>query len=241
MTDDTDDDIDPRSGAQWDISRSKSWLVVHRLLNDPNSARSLGNWLRQRRWERLLERFPDLASMRILDVGGSVAYWQRAPVQPDVVLLNIAVPLDSPTDHLRFVQGDACDPPAALRRERFDLVYSNSMIEHVGGHSKRVEVAKVIQSLAPAYWVQTPYRYFPIEPHWLFPGFQFLPPGFQVKAAGHWPLAWSRPRGRVAVADVLSVELLGRTEMHYLFPDAALVDERVLGLCKSLIAVRQGW
>ena len=32
-----------------------------------------------------------------------------------------------------------------------------------------------MRELAQLHWVQTPYRYFPVEPHFLFPGFQFLP------------------------------------------------------------------
>ena len=31
--------------------------------------------------------------------------------------------------------------------------------------------------------VQTPYRYFPVEPHWLFPGLQFLPMGLRARGA----------------------------------------------------------
>ena len=38
----------------------------------------------------------------------------------------------------------------------------------------------------PKSVVQIPYRYFPIEPHWLFPGLQFLP---QRARIGHPALA----------------------------------------------------
>ncbi len=37
-------------------------------------------------------------------------------------------------------------------------------------------------------WVQTPYRYFPIEPHWIFPGFQFLPLSARTEISRRWPL-----------------------------------------------------
>lgn len=58
----------------------------------------------------------------------------------------------------------------------FDLVYSNSVIEHVGGHARSCDFAGMVKTLARRHWgVQTPYRYFSIEPHWLFPGLQFLP------------------------------------------------------------------
>ena len=76
---------------------------------------------------------------------------------------------------LHNVLGDACDLPSALRGQRFDLVFSNSVIEHVGGHSRRAAFADSVHALSDHHWVQTPYRYFPLEPHFLFPGFQFLP------------------------------------------------------------------
>ena len=42
------------------------------------------------------------------------------------------------------------------------------MLEHVGAHSQRQQLADNVHDLADRYWVQTPYRYFPIEPHWVF-------------------------------------------------------------------------
>ena len=71
--------------------------------------------------------------------------------------------------------GDACDPVGAVGGRSFDLVYSNSVIEHVGGHQRRELFAQAVRDLAPSHWVQTPYRYFPLEPFWLFSAFQFLP------------------------------------------------------------------
>jgi hypothetical protein len=93
-------------------------------------------------------------------------------------------------------------------------------------------------NLAPRYWIQTPYRYFPIEPHFLFPGMQFLPATARVRVAQHWPLV-SRPASpRHATSHVLEIELLSVSEMKFYFPDSQIVHERLLGITKSLIAVR---
>ena len=100
-----------------------------------------------------------------------------------------------------------------------------------------MEMAKSVRSLAPHHWVQTPYRYFPIEPHMLFPGFQFLPPVAQVQVARRWPFAWAQPTGRTAVGVALEVELLTRTQMTFYFPSSRLLTERFGGLPKSLIAM----
>ena len=135
------------------------------------------------------------------------------------------------------VQGDACDPPAHVRDAEFDLVYSNSLIEHVGGHARRCDFASVVHAMASRHWVQTPYRYFPIEPHWLFPGLQFLPQRARAWAIQRWPLSSFRPNSELALRHVLEVELLSQTEMKYYFPRSELLKERVLGLTKSIIAV----
>jgi hypothetical protein len=40
------------------------------------------------------------------------------------------------------------------------------------------------------------------------------------------------------VEGVLEIELLGTTEMQQYFPDSEILPERLLGLTKSLVAVR---
>ena len=117
----------------------------------------------------------------------------------------------------------------------FDLVFSNSVIEHVGGPRHRRGFAETVHKLAPHHWVQTPYRYFPLEPHLIFPGFQFLPPASKVRIATHWPLSHIRGRADVdPVQYVMDHELLTITEMQALFPRSVILRERVGGIVKSL-------
>ena len=116
---------------------------------------------------------------------------------------------------------DACDPPAQPRR--YDLVFSNSVLEHVGGHERRLRFAETVHALADAHWIQTPYRYFPIEPHWIVPGMQFLPvPGrASSPGAGRWATR-QRP-ATDAVNAVLWTELVGRAEMRHYFPHSKIL------------------
>ena len=138
-------------------------------------------------------------------------------------------------------QGDACELPQAIRGQRYDLVFCNSVSEHVGGHERRLRLADAVHALAEAHWVQTPYRYFPVEPHWVAPGMQFLSLSVRASFAHRWPLGHTPPKDRAdALQSVLWVELLDRTQMHHYFPDSTLLVERFLGLTKSLIAVRGG-
>jgi hypothetical protein len=196
--------------------------------------------LRAKRWRVFGQQFPDIARMRVLDLGGTAVHWETSPLRPQsVVVVNLLTDVTD-ADWITPVQADACAVPDQVRRQDFDIVYSNSLIEHLGGHARRATFAEQVQSLAPRHWVQTPYRYFPIEPHWLFPGLQFMPPNLRAKAIQVWPLSPAKPRGRAALADVLEVELLSVTEMGYYFEDSKILRERVAGLTKSLIAVKQG-
>lgn len=184
-----------------------------------------------------LRSFPDLQEMRVLDLGGYANGWRHITPRPrQVVTVNLDRDDGEPNPGVEVVQGDACAPPGWLLEEKFDLVYSNSLIEHVGGHARRRQLGEVVRALAPAHWVQTPYRYFPLEAHYLFPGFQFLPLRARAELAHRWPVSTLRSTPASAVGDVLNIEFLSRTEMRYYFPTSAIVSERFLGLTKSLIA-----
>ena len=205
---------------------------------DPDSARSITSQLRVKRWGELNRRFPQLADMKVLDLGGTSESWLLSPVRPaEVVLLNIRP--SRPDDGVREIIGDACDPPESLLGERFDLVYSNSVIEHVGGHAARSKFAGSVHDLAPNHWIQTPYRYFPIEPHWVFPIFQYLPMSARLAVAKRWRLGHKAPRDRLSetLEQVMNVELLDRTSFAHYFPRSTVFFEKVVGFPKSLIAV----
>jgi hypothetical protein len=211
-----------------------------------DSPSSLGARLREKRQQMLSDAFPSLEEMRVLDLGGTPDTWLRARVRPAAVTLlnSVTSELDLPQSSGRSVDfelviGDACDPPPELRERSFDLVFSNSVIEHVGGIYRRQQFADYVAAAAPRYWIQTPYRYFPLEPHWLFPGFQFLPLNVRAALSRTWPLMHTRSTTREGSIDTaLDVELIGLTELRHLFPDAAIHKERVFGLVKSIIAVR---
>jgi len=215
---------------------------VRRVLVD--SPTSLGAKARRRRWEMFRNAFPTIEDLRLLDLGGTVETWHRALVRPrHVTVLNLIEPGRSDDDWIAPVVGDACQAAQALRKAdvdtEFDVVFSNSLIEHVGGHARRSELARQIHRLAPRHSVQTPYRYFPLEPHWLFPGMQFMPAAARVRVATNWPLVHTRPENiDQARQDVLWTELIGVTEMRDYFPASSILHERLLGITKSLIAVR---
>ena len=179
--------------------------------------------------------------MSVIDLGGRLSSWNRVPVRPKHVhIVNMERDATEVPDWAEFDYGDACDLPPAIRNRRYDLVFSNSVIEHVGGHERRLRLAESVHTLAEFHWVQTPYRYFPIEPHWVAPGMQFLPISLRAFLAHRWPLGHTPPANRQeALESVLWVELLDRTSMRYYFPNSQLLAERFAGLTKSLIAIRK--
>jgi hypothetical protein len=204
---------------------------------DPDRAGSLTYRYRMARNEELKRRFPDLADMRILDLGGTVVSWRILGLRPSrVTVVNLDHAQNPDEAWLEFVQGDAC----AGGFGKYDLVFSNSLMEHLGGHAMRQRFAEVVQESAPLWWIQTPYRYFPIEPHWVFPGFQFLPFRIRLMICRHWRTLHSQGQLDMAAAAelVASVELISATEMRNYFPTSEIWFERIAGVPKSLVAVK---
>jgi hypothetical protein len=213
-----------------------------RVLSPYNTDSFVGKG-RARRWKRFVARFPDLAEMSVLDLGGAPIAWKNALVQPaHVTCVNRQDMSQDATATISVVTSDVFALPATTLRTNYDLVYCSSLIEHVGGPGKRKELAMIIQSICTDHWVQAPYRYFPIEPHWVFPFFQFLP--LQTKAAisRHWDAGgYTAKQNRESSVELaLEVDLPSVTEFRYLFPASELIIERLAGLPKSLIAVSNG-
>ncbi|MET8156598.1 class I SAM-dependent methyltransferase [Sphaerisporangium sp. NPDC005289] len=201
---------------------------------------SLGAKARARRWNWFAQSFPDLSEMSVIDLGGTAGAWLRAPVRPaHVHVVNLEKPPTELPGWLRADVADACELPAAILDTKYDLVFSNAVIEHVGGHLRRQMFADSVHRLAGRHWVQTPYRYFPVEPHFLFPGFQYLPIAVRTSLLRRWPLVHTPTSDREAARNiVMEVELLSITEMRHYFPSSQIRFERLGGLVKSVIAVQ---
>lgn len=216
--------------------------------NDPNSFASR---LRRKRAQRLAEVVAAITrargSCRILDVGGTHAYWNIfadswfAEFNVSITLLNLeAVPVpENARDRFSSVAGDACRL-AGYGNGEFDLVHSNSVIEHVGSWERMCSMAGEARRVGRNVYLQTPYFWFPIEPHFLTPFVHWLPMSARTwlagkTAMGNWPRAANLDE---AIRAQQSAVLLDKRMMNALFPDARVHFERFAGLPKSLIAIR---
>jgi hypothetical protein len=211
-----------------------------KFLADHGSSKSLAWRLRRKRFEYFRKMLQQLdGPIKILDVGGTDHFWLRSGLldggeRVSVTLLNVAFANDQ-SPELEHVVGTACEMP--FPDKSFDVVYSNSVIEHVGDRAQQRRMAEEIQRVGKSYFVQTPNFWFPIEPHFLFPGYQYLPLPIRTKLLQNFKLGWMQREPDLAKArdTADSVKLLKRKEFVSLFPGSTLYDERILGLSKSFI------
>jgi SAM-dependent methyltransferase len=217
------------------------------MMSIPERLAGVQKSFRKKRMRRFGSVFSFSRAPRILDVGGTAEIWALLPLPEAsrVVLLNMpragARP-ESEAIGLEYVHGDGCQLP--FGDKAFDVVFSNSVIEHVGGPEAQERFAREVARAGRGYWVQTPNRYFPIETHLLTPMVHLLPRGWRAFIVRRFTV-WQwihRPAAdekRFYIEHFISdIRLLSAEDMQRLFPDAVILRERFLGFTKSLIAFR---
>jgi hypothetical protein len=214
-------------------------------LADNTSGDSLATRMRRARFALFLSLLNGLdGHVEILDIGGTQEFWTLMtggdPGDVKVTLLNIE---HQPVSSAKFVSavGDARSMPEFADKS-FDVVFSNSVIEHVGSYADQRRMANEVVRVGRRYFVQTPNKRFPLEPHFLFPFFQYLPDEVRAQLVHRFDIGWYKriPSLEKARAEVNSIQLLTRRRFSSLFPGARIHDEKLLGLTKSFVAFG-GW
>lgn len=212
---------------------------------------------RARRAATFRQSFSLTSETRILDLGSETganihAVLQGTEVRPENVYIADIDPdaVELGRRHYGFVPV-AIDETGSLPFPDgyFDIVYCSSVIEHVTVPKSRVwelrsgtefrrearerqrVFAAEVHRLGRQYFVQTPYRHFPIESHSWLPLVAWLPRRALVPLLGLTNRFWIKRTSP-------DWYLLDRTEMAGLFSDARIVSERFLLMTKSLMAVR---
>jgi SAM-dependent methyltransferase len=203
---------------------------------------SISTHFRRRRMSRLVQLVKIRPGMQVLDLGGTPAIWENVAIPLEITLLNLSgrfspgmsEVLQSP--HLKhhtfhLVAGDACNAPQ-LGDHSFDLVFSNSVIEHVGPPEKQAQFAREVLRIGKSYWVQTPSKWFPIEVHSGMPFYWFYPNWLHAAVMSNWrkrlPSWWAD--------DMDSTRVLSRSRMTELFPKGRTRVDYFLGFPKSYIS-----
>ena len=131
----------------------------------------------------------------------------------------------------------------------FDIVYCSSVIEHVtipkdeiwacrsGSEFKKRSLgrqekfAQQIKRVGRSYFVQTPYKYFPIESHTWLPFVGWMPRCVVMLLLIITNRVWVKKASP-------DWHLLNKAEISSFFPDAGIVDEKFCGITKSIIAIK---
>jgi SAM-dependent methyltransferase len=179
--------------------------------------------------------------LNILDVGGTVKYWKvfEYTDADNITIINLSFKQDSIVDKINLVAGDATNMNQ-FQDQQFDVVFSNSVIEHVGSFEQQLKMSQEVQRVGKYFFIQTPNYYFPIEPHYRFPFFVFLPYPIKEYLIKHYYLRHRIKRKPPLSADqarelIDGIRLLKKDEFNSLFSDGEMVYEKFYGLNKSFM------
>lgn len=219
-----------------------------RKVYDNQQSDSLSTNLRRKRVALFLSLLASIPRpLKILDVGGVEMFWENVGFfgelkgDIEITLINRGQLQVTHHQNVKSLIGDARNM-AQFEDNQFDVVFSNSVIEHVGDFNDQLKMANEIKRVGQRYFLQTPNLYFPIEPHFLVPLFQFFPLWLKVWLISHFDLGWYKKATdkQKAIEIANSVKLLSKQDVTKLFPGANMVEEKFLGLTKSFI-VYDGW
>lgn len=217
-----------------------------------NNANGMANKARKKRqlivekffYETFKSKIEKGEKVKTLDIGGTYQYWKAMEFKyfnaMDITLANIiempALELGSDMNNIHAIKADAIDLNN-IKDKEFDFVFSNSCIEHVGGMPEQQQMANEVKRVGSHYYLQTPNRFFPIEPHFLFPLFQFFPLQFKAFLICHFQMGFMQKGKTKREAREIGneIKLLSYGDLKKLFPKASIKREKMFGLTKSFM------
>lgn len=197
------------------------WLMwrVHEVKN-PNSMISK---LRRQRYQFFVDSIKPKSSDRVLDIGTSTGHGFEIYTDGDFRVMGLD--LVRPKENLdlldSFVVGNGLYLP--FKDNAFDIVFCNAVMEHVTTREGQQKLGEEILRVGKRVFVSTNNRYFPIEPHYLLPLFQFYPEWLQKLAVKIVPIGL--PRGYWE-----RVRLMTKRELQATFPGCTIHPEKLWGM-----------
>jgi len=212
-------------------------MRLKNLFSGSENPNSLGARFRNKRFKYFEERVNQLAKpVKILDVGGTELFWinrgfaNNADYQ--VTLINRKA-FTTTTTNCESLVGDATDL-SLFKDKEFNVSFSNSVIEHLETWDNQVKMANEIRRTGNYYFVQTPNKWFPIEPHYLLPFFQFMPCKLRYFILTKTKLSRGHTwQSQFVVQYLKEIRLLTLNQLRKLFPGSNVYYEKFLGMTKS--------
>jgi hypothetical protein len=213
---------------------------------------SLRSYTRQRRGcvlRAFLATFP--RPLAVIDLGGAVKFWKTVGITDAAgLVITLANNHAMDTTNANQVNEFACVREWGIdvrqigsqQLAEFDVIVSNSFIEHLTcWEDQRLVACRIIESGRP-YFIQTPNKNSPIDPHFprpYVPFFALYPKQIQARllTLGELGGGWRAPTMDAALSALNFYNPLGVAEMRMLFPDAELHVERPLGIPMSILAI----
>jgi hypothetical protein len=198
---------------------------------------SLGNQFREKRFSFFLKKFNKMQKpISILDVGGKINFWENRGLagNNDYIITIVNIEKEkSLYSNIKTKMGDATDL-SPFNDKSFDVVHSNSVIEHLYYSENQKKMASEIIRVGQKYIVQTPNKYFFLEPHYLLPFFQFIPDKLKYLILTKTKLSrlkkWDK---KFASQYIEEIRLLSLKEIKVFFPSSKIYFEKFLGMNKS--------
>lgn len=169
----------------------------------------------------------------ILDVGGSKLFWKNViDAQFKVFVADV-----EGRDGVDVI----CDGCALPFLDQSCIIFSNSVMEHVGGSPRQKQFADEMIRVGKAYYIQTPNKYFPIEPHTYFPFFQFLTQSLKKFVLDKFvrSVLWGGEIPKNRYYEFFNIHLLSFRILRNLFPDTEIWRERIFGMTKSFVVYKR--
>lgn len=219
-------------------------FTLENTYKDPNSMSYKFRAKRFANVRPLIEKIlNEKGECRICDIGGTEYYWEifgdfGNDSRLKIDLFNLEK-VEVTNKNYKSYAADATDM-SEIDDNSYDFVHSNSVVEHVGNWWQMKKMANNVRRIAPSYFVQTPNFWFPLEPHFRFIGFQFLPLQLRAFVLNNFNVGFC---GKIdsydeALGHIDYVQLLDTKQMQILFPDAQIKHEKFIGLNKSIMAYK---
>ena len=123
-------------------------MILKKILQDSKKKESIGNKFRNKRFvyfERLISNLP--RPIHILDVGGTEDFWVNRGYNKKedvkITLLNLKTIITN-YNNITSIVGDATDL-SLFKEDHFDIVFSNSVIEHLHNFKNQQKMAQEAQ------------------------------------------------------------------------------------------------